>query len=69
MKQGEAEEFFQLKDLTAASRLLEALGNFTHHFTDPAMARHVVEQFQMVNVQGYQVLPQPVLTCHNRNAS
>ena len=50
VKQGYAEKFFELRDLGADRRLLDAVGNVPHRRHDAAVRGHAVKKFEMINV-------------------
>jgi hypothetical protein len=54
LKEGHAQVFLQLGDLTAHRRLLDAVGNVAHGLRNPPMPGGVIEQFQMMDVHRIQ---------------
>jgi hypothetical protein len=54
LEQGDAEELLQLGDLAADGRLLDSIWHVVGSGGNSLVLRHVVEQFQMMNVHGEQ---------------
>ncbi len=50
LKQGHAQERFQLNDLPADGRLLDAVGHVAHRLADAAVFGHVEEQLQVMHI-------------------
>lgn len=56
LKQGDTEVGFELQDLGADSRLLNAVRNVAGRCADALMARNIIKQFQMVDVHSGRVV-------------
>ena len=52
LKEGNAQEFFELGYLAAYRRLLDAVGDIADRLGDATMTGHVVEQLKMVDIHG-----------------
>src|SRR5207247_6413631 len=52
LEEGQTQGFFQLNDLAAHRRLLDAIRHVTHGFADAAVFRYVVEKLEVMNVHG-----------------
>jgi len=52
MKQGHAQAIFQLDQLRADRRLLNAIRNVSRRSAHTSMLRHVLDQLQMMNIHG-----------------
>jgi hypothetical protein len=50
LEQRHPQRFFQLDDLIAHGRLLDAVRHVTHRLADAAVPRHVIKQLQVMNV-------------------
>jgi hypothetical protein len=50
LKKGDAQKLFELSDLAADRRLLDAIRDVADGFADAAVAGHVIEQLQMMNI-------------------
>jgi len=54
LKEGDAQEFFELRHLRADCRLLDAIGNIAYRWHDPAMFGDIIKQFEVMNVHALQ---------------
>ena len=50
LEEGYPQVLFQLNDLTAHGRLLDAIRHVAHALADPAVAGHMIKQFQVMNI-------------------